>query len=162
MVLNVEFKLSAGAVPPYRKRWRNGRLALHRVEAIVLGAFLFLGMATALTIASGIIRNTFGSSQEEPFNSEKLKATLRSLEERMNSSLSVLNHTCSHGSKSCSLIEAEKARLIQQNALLRGVLHLSRFSRTSTRLTASISSRRTSLPLRDAALSGARGQVCDR
>ena len=42
----------------------------------------------------------------------------------MNSSLSVLSHTCSHGSKSCSLIEAEKARLIQQNALLRGVLHL--------------------------------------
>ena len=81
MVLNVEFKLSAGAVPPYRKRWRNGRLALHWVEAIVLGAFLFLGMATALTIASGIIRNTFGSSQEEPFNSEKLKATLRSFEE---------------------------------------------------------------------------------
>ena len=36
-------------------------------------------------------------------------ATLRGFEELLNSSLSVLNHTCSHG----SLIEAENARCLR-------------------------------------------------
>ena len=48
--------------------------------------------------------NTVGLSHEVLAN-----ATLRGFEELLNSSLSVLNHTCSHG----SLIEAENARCLR-------------------------------------------------